>query len=440
MPFENEHACRLSAPEGFQDDSFRRVSRDHDGKKYDVITGKLEGEEDMTEQSYRYPTDAWDEAAAKAHCGSHDGTFEAAAESESDDSEDDSEKAGDTHDSRDKRFVACGFKVATIDRDERTAIFSINSDHVDRDREVVLPGGAKLTAYRKNPVVLYGHNYDSLPIGKSLWVKKTKEEGRDILTAKVKFASTQFANEVFELVADGFLSTASIGFIPDDFRGRAATDDELKKYPDWANAERVYDKWDMLEWSVVPVPSNPHALARAVLDGKAKLPTGMTLAGLPDAGDSGAVTPEAWEVKTFVSSAHEATFKPVEAFQPDTFERHIETLDGRAVAVITGLEHDHKAQDRTVVKGERKAFKRFYATDDWAAKDAMPHAVDLGAIAFMDDCDRVNRIEPVEAKVDVGEVRRVQPVAPKVEPVRRITTSAEIRRIEEERARGRIVY
>lgn len=79
-PYPNEHACRLRDPGDFQSDSFRRVSREHDGKTYAVIMARLMGETTMTEQAYRYPTADWLASEAKSHCEDHDGRFEAAAE------------------------------------------------------------------------------------------------------------------------------------------------------------------------------------------------------------------------------------------------------------------------------------------------------------------------------------------------------------------------
>lgn len=77
-PFENEHACRLRDPADFQDDSFRRTIRKHDGKEYSVIMGKLKGEDTMTEQAYRYKKDIWTASEARAHCKDHKGKFEPA--------------------------------------------------------------------------------------------------------------------------------------------------------------------------------------------------------------------------------------------------------------------------------------------------------------------------------------------------------------------------
>mgnify|MGYP001611010022 CR=1 FL=1 len=79
-PLPNEHACRLRDPGDFQENSFRRMEREHGGKKYSVIMGRLTGETALTEQAYRYPKKTWTAASARGHCRSHDGNFEAASE------------------------------------------------------------------------------------------------------------------------------------------------------------------------------------------------------------------------------------------------------------------------------------------------------------------------------------------------------------------------
>ncbi|MCJ7510760.1 MAG: Clp protease ClpP [Dehalococcoidia bacterium] len=83
-PYPNEHACRLRDPGDFQPDSFRRTSRDHEGKRYDVIMGRPKGESTMAEQAYRYPKDTWDAGLARSHCEDHDGSFEAASGDQAD--------------------------------------------------------------------------------------------------------------------------------------------------------------------------------------------------------------------------------------------------------------------------------------------------------------------------------------------------------------------
>lgn len=78
-PYPNEHACRLREPDGFQEGSFRRSQRTHDGKKYSVIMGRLKGEDTLTDQAFRYHKETWTEGQAESHCNDHDGAFEAAS-------------------------------------------------------------------------------------------------------------------------------------------------------------------------------------------------------------------------------------------------------------------------------------------------------------------------------------------------------------------------
>lgn len=53
------------------------MRRMHGSKHYRVIVGKLAGKsgarDAMVEQTYRYPTDAWTEDEALAHCREHGG-------------------------------------------------------------------------------------------------------------------------------------------------------------------------------------------------------------------------------------------------------------------------------------------------------------------------------------------------------------------------------
>lgn len=75
-PYPNEHACRLESPEKYS--QFRRGKREHDGKEYAVIYGKLKDEAKWEEQAFRYDKEIWEAADAKTHCKDHDGKFEAA--------------------------------------------------------------------------------------------------------------------------------------------------------------------------------------------------------------------------------------------------------------------------------------------------------------------------------------------------------------------------
>jgi HK97 family phage prohead protease len=144
----------------------------------------------------------------------------------------------------------------------RTVVARISTTAVDRDGDVVLPSGLKLQEYRKNPVVLLNHDNGSLPIGKALSVQRD----RDTVVAKVQFAERPAEHpEGAEWVPDTILSlfkqkvlrAFSVGFMPLDMRD--ANEKDRKKFGD--HVRRVITDWNLLEFSVVPVPANQDALA-----------------------------------------------------------------------------------------------------------------------------------------------------------------------------------
>ncbi len=159
-----------------------------------------------------------------------------------------------------KQFIATDIMV---DTDERTVTATITTSAVDRFGEVVVSGGANLDNFTKNPVVLWVHNSHELPIGRALWLRKTKNK----IVAKIQFAAkevNEFAEQVFQMYKAGFLKAFSIGFRPDFDEMRAPKPEDIKKNPEWAAASRIFFKWELLEFSAVPVPANPEALATAV--------------------------------------------------------------------------------------------------------------------------------------------------------------------------------
>jgi len=148
---------------------------------------------------------------------------------------------------------------------ERSSVDYITTKAVDRDGDIVVPGGAVLDHYRNNPVVLFGHDYHSLPVGKSLWIK-ADDRG---LISKTQYAKHKKAEDIYQYRKDGFPMAKSIGFIPITYVDKENFEElDLKsldlKEEDLVGASRVYTKWLMLEYSDVPVPSNPEALQLAI--------------------------------------------------------------------------------------------------------------------------------------------------------------------------------
>lgn len=165
--------------------------------------------------------------------------------------------------------LAYDARIDDVDGDERTVVAVVTTDAIDRHKEVVLPSGIDLKAYRANPVVLWSHNssfgHDLPPIGKCVWIKPTGD--RKGLVAKTQFAKDEFSANIFELFKDGFLKGFSIGFQPEMEAMSAPTSKELRDRPEWKDVRTIYRKSSLLEYSAVSIPANAEALAIAVSKG-----------------------------------------------------------------------------------------------------------------------------------------------------------------------------
>jgi len=140
---------------------------------------------------------------------------------------------------------------------ERQYEFTASTSDIDRDGEVIDVTGWDLKNFKKNPVIMYAHDYKTLPIGKATMVGV--RDGK--LKNTVEFppeGTYEFADIVERLVNTGYLKTESVGFIP-----RKWEDGDGEK----SSPSRTYKKQELLEISIVPVPSNPNALRNAVEDG-----------------------------------------------------------------------------------------------------------------------------------------------------------------------------
>lgn len=126
----------------------------------------------------------------------------------------------------------------------------ISTPAVDRQGESVDQNLWDLESYLKNPVVLWAHDYGSLPIGVATNLEKQVVDGQAALVAEGKFAPEEanpFAQQVRRLYDAGILRATSVGFIPSSMRmdGKSESGNEL------------------LEFSFVPVPANAEALSLA---------------------------------------------------------------------------------------------------------------------------------------------------------------------------------
>jgi HK97 family phage prohead protease len=151
--------------------------------------------------------------------------------------------------------------VRAAEGEPRTYWFTASTDTRDRQGDVIVQDGWKLQNFKKNPVILWGHDYYSTPIGKATTVRV--EDGK--LRIKVEFVPESidpFAAKIEKLVASGYLQTVSVGFTT--YKVEDLTDEEKKKRPEMPWGKRLFG--ELLEVSVVPVPANPQALLEREMD------------------------------------------------------------------------------------------------------------------------------------------------------------------------------
>lgn len=131
--------------------------------------------------------------------------------------------------------------------------FIASDETVDRYGDVIRVSGWELANYKKNPIVLFGHD-KSLPVGiaPKVWVESKK------LMIGIKLANegtSPFIDTVRKLVDQKIIRAVSVGFLPTA---------EPKYLRDEAN-DRVtgmeFVGQELLENSLVTVPANPAALS-----------------------------------------------------------------------------------------------------------------------------------------------------------------------------------
>lgn len=139
--------------------------------------------------------------------------------------------------------------------------YRITTDAEDRMGDVVDPTGWMFKNYRKNPIVLFNHEYGEVAgsppaQGRSLEIEKT-DNG---LLSVVEFhRKTRFNNELYQLARDGYMNSASVGFLP-------LARPEEREAKDGRHGLH-FKKQDLLEWSIVAVPANPEAFQMAAKKG-----------------------------------------------------------------------------------------------------------------------------------------------------------------------------
>lgn len=149
-------------------------------------------------------------------------------------------------------------RAVETESEEGLSWFRASTSDLDRHGTIVEPRGIDTANFTSNPVFMWGHDAygsgDGPPdlenvLGRVVDFRRT-DEAFDI---GVEWAGHERALMARDLVRSGFLSAVSVGFIPDP-EGMATRSIDGNDIP-------VYERTELVEVSLVPVPSNPAAIA-----------------------------------------------------------------------------------------------------------------------------------------------------------------------------------
>lgn len=117
----------------------------------------------------------------------------------------------------------------------------ISTANIDRDNDIIEPSGGEFAAYLTNPVVGWQHLREgAMPIGSTTRLAVE----RDGIRATWRWLQGDpLADRVRNAFEQGVIRAASIGFHP-------------IAWEPLGNGGRRYTRWELLEWSLVAVPSN----------------------------------------------------------------------------------------------------------------------------------------------------------------------------------------
>lgn len=119
--------------------------------------------------------------------------------------------------------------------------FVVATDAWDAHGERINVDGIDIKDFKKNPVVLWGHDGFNLPIAKATKIWK---EGNKLMARAMFKLNDDFPRKVYEYILEGYLNAVSIGGVVEE----------------WGNDGLTIARLKMKEFSVVSVPANQEAL------------------------------------------------------------------------------------------------------------------------------------------------------------------------------------
>lgn len=147
-------------------------------------------------------------------------------------------------------------------KEGNTRHFVISDEALDRHGTVLKMDGWKLDNFRRNPIVMYAHAANREPNPDLVIGRGDVRTENGELIGSITFdtdggaeVENKLAKKVLHKIDNGFLNATSVGFNPLRW---GYGEKERGEDPDTF----YFREQELLEFSVVPVPSNPNALAK----------------------------------------------------------------------------------------------------------------------------------------------------------------------------------
>lgn len=161
------------------------------------------------------------------------------------------------------RRIAVQVKASdfTLDAGDRSDISWISTDDVDRQGEVLLPGGMDKSDYAGT--VTWCHDYKALPVGRNAWIKPKGNGliGKTIYAKKPEGWGDWLPDALLSLMSEGMCTGKSVGLLPTNVR--RPTSAETAARPEMEKS-LVVTNWKLLEYAATPLGVNPKATLIAV--------------------------------------------------------------------------------------------------------------------------------------------------------------------------------
>ena len=159
--------------------------------------------------------------------------------------------------------------------DSRNITFVISDESEDSDGDIIMADGWDFNRFLKNPICMGFHEYDEFPYGKFIKIEKDLRSNPRRVIGTVHFPTAEELGEdgqssehaknidmAYNMCKNGYLNTVSVGCY---YKEAETRQDYPAGTPDWMRGKKV-TKAELLEVSLVPIPSNPNALSMIEAD------------------------------------------------------------------------------------------------------------------------------------------------------------------------------